>query len=193
MPTPITADCTQGPWAAHDSGPRKASQIKWAVVHSAEVFDDTGADTTAEAVANYFARPSTQASTQLAVDRDSCVRMLPDLVIPWGASGANTNGLHVEICGRAGWTRAQWLTLARRPMLDRAAYKTAMWCYRYEIPVRWVRPTGLELGRKGLTTHSDVEKAWPSSGHWDPGSGFPRDLFLQLVGKHLAAIKATRR
>ena len=77
----VTASCKQGPRAAHDSGPRKASAIKWAVIHSAEVSDDAGEDTTAEAVANYFARSTSTASTQLAVDRDSCVRMLPDLVI----------------------------------------------------------------------------------------------------------------
>ena len=185
--------CTQGPRAANDSGPRKASQIKWAVIHSAEASDDSGADTTAEGVANYFARPSTQASTQLAVDRDSCVRMLPDLVIPWGASGANTNGLHIEICGRAGWGREEWLQHSRRPMLDRAAFKVAKWCYHYRIPVRWVGPTGLKLGRKGLTTHKEVNDAFQNGSHWDPGPDFPRAEFLALVKKHLAAIKATRR
>lgn len=185
--------CTQGPRAANDSGPRKASQIKWCVIHSAEASDDSGADTTAEGVANYFARPSTQASTQLAVDRDSCVRMLPDLVIPWGASGANTNGLHIEICGRAGWTREQWLDHSRRPMLDRAAFKVAKWCYHYAIPVRWVDVAGLKTGRKGLTTHKEVNDAFQNGSHWDPGPDFPRAEFLALVKKHLAAIKATRR
>jgi len=189
----VTASCTQGPRAANDSGPRKASQIKWCVIHSAEASDDSGADTTAEGVANFFANPATQASTQLAVDRDSCVRMLPDLIIPWGASGANTGGLHVEICGRAGWTRAQWMQKSRLPMLDRAAYKVAMWCYHYSIPVRWVGPTGLKLGRKGLTTHKDVNDAFKNGSHWDPGPNFPKTFFLQLVQKHLAAIKASRR
>ena len=188
----ISSPWKQGPRAANDDGPRRASEIKWCVIHSAEASDDWRADTTAEGVANYFALESTEASTQLSVDRDSCVRMLPDLVIPWGATGANTAGLHVEICGRASWTRAEWMTPARAPMLDRAAYKVAMWCYHYRIPVRWVGPLGLKLGRKGLTTHADVSKAFPGSGHWDPGPQFPRDFFLQLVGKHLAAIKATR-
>lgn len=189
MPNPVNAPCTQGPRAAHDSGPRKASAIKWAVIHSAEASDDVGVDNTAEAVANYFARSTTQASTQLAVDRDSCVRMLPDLVTPWGAVGANNAGLHVEICGRAGWTRSQWIQKTRLPMLDRAAYKVAMWCYHYSIPVRWVGPTGLKLGRKGITTHADVNKAFGGGSHWDPGSGFPRDVFLAMVQKHLQVIR----
>lgn len=189
----ISSPCTQGPRAANDSGPRKASAIKWAVIHSAEASDDSGSDTTAEGVANFFANPATQASTQLAVDRDSCVRMLPDLVIPWGASGANSNGLHVEICGRAGWTKAQWLEPGRAPMLDRTAFKVAKWCYHYSIPVRWVYAAGLKSGRKGLTTHKDVNDAFQNGSHWDPGPGFPRTEFLALVKKHLAAIRATRR
>ena len=98
-------NCIQGPRAANDSGPRMSSAIKWIVIHSAEASDEIGEDRTAEGVANYFANPRVKASTQLAVDSDSCVRMLPDLVIPWGATGGNTAGLHVEICGRAGWTK----------------------------------------------------------------------------------------
>lgn len=192
MPKLAYGPCTKGPRAAHDSGPRKASDIKWAVIHSAEAADDIVPDTTAEGVANFFARPSTQASTQLAVDRDSCVRMLPDLVIPWGAAGANSNGVHVEICGRAAWTRAQWLDGKRQQMLDRAAFKVAMWCFHYKIPTRWVGPVGLKLGRAGLTTHADVNTAFRRGSHWDPGAGFPKDWFLARVKNHLADIQATR-
>lgn len=182
MPTP-TAPCKQGPRASKDSGPRTASQIKWVVLHSAEASDDAGPDTTAEGVANWFARPEATASTQLAVDRDSCVRMLPDLIIPWGASGANTNGLHVEICGRAGWTRGQWLS--RHTMLDRAAAKVAVWCHVYSIPVAYRGAVALRLGRRGITTHKDVNAAFHKGTHWDPGPNFPRDVFLQLVNAHL--------
>jgi hypothetical protein len=193
MALPYGEACKQGPRAAHDSGPRRAKDIKWAVIHTAEAADLSGADNTAEGVANFFANPSTQASTQLAVDRDSCVRMLPDLVIPWGASGANTNGVHVEICGRAAWTREQWLANNLHPMLERTAFKVAMWCYHYAIPTAWVTSAGLKAGRKGLTTHKDVNDAFGKGSHWDPGPGFPKDTFLALVKKHLAAIKASRK
>lgn len=178
--------CTQGPRAAHDSGPRKASAIRWIVLHSAEAADSVGPDRTAEGVANFFANPATQASTQLAVDRDSCVRMLPDLVIPWGATGANTNGLHVELCGFAAWTPAEWL--ARTTMLDRAAFKVAKWCFHYGIPARYIGPTELRLRRRGITTHADVNKAFHGGTHWDPGTGFPRATFLATVKGHLAAM-----
>lgn len=183
--------CTQGPRAAHGSKPRKASDIRWAVIHSAEASDSIGSDHTAEAVARFFADGSDpdRASTQLAVDRDSCVRMLPDLVVPWGAPGANANGVHVEICGRATWSASTWLSKTNRPMLDRAAFKVAMWCYHYDIPRKWVGPVALRNGTPGLTTHADVSKAFVGSGHFDPGPNFPKTLFLDLVKKHYAAIK----
>src|SRR5262245_38671998 len=119
----------QGPRAANDSGRRTARSIRLVVIHSAETADSFGGDMSAEGVATYFSNPKTRASTQLAVDRDSCVRMLPDLVVPWGAAGANHDGLHVEICGFARWTRAEWLQ--RESMLRRAAWKTAKWCWQY--------------------------------------------------------------
>lgn len=183
--------CTQGPRAYHDSGPRKASSIRLIVIHSAEAADSLGGDTSAEGVANYFARASTQASTQLAVDRDSCVRMLPDTVIPWGAKGANSAGLHVEICGYARWSRAEWLE--RPTMLRRAAYKVARWCWMYGIPARWVSINALRAQTaRGLTTHVDVNRAFKGGSHWDPGPGFPRDTFLEWVREYYTQIKAER-
>lgn len=184
--------CKQGPRAANDSGPRRARDIRLIVIHSAEAADSLGGDTSAEGVANYFARPSTQASTHLAADRDSCVRMLPDLIIPWGASGANYDGLHIEICGYARWTRSEWLE--RTPMLRRAAYKVARWCWQYDVPARWLSVASVK-GRKlkGLTTHADVNKAFQKGSHWDPGSGFPRDLFREWVKGYIAELEAERR
>jgi hypothetical protein len=170
---------------------RKAKSIRLIVIHSAEAADSLGGDTSAEGVANYFARESTLASTQLAVDRDSCVRMLPDLVIPWGAKGANTVGLHVEICGYARWSRTEWLE--RPGMLRRAAYKVARWCWQYEIPARWVSVGALRAQTAhGLTTHVDVNRAFRGGDHWDPGPEFPRDQFLEWVREYVNQIRAER-
>lgn len=184
--------CKSGPRAAHDSGIRRASDIDLIVVHTAEAADSSGLDSTAEGVANFFALASTQASTQLAVDRDSCVRMLPDLVIPWGASGGNHDGLHVEICGRAGWTRATWLSATNVPMLERAAAKVAKWCWLYGIPRRWLTVAELLADKRGLTTHVDVNAAFKRGVHWDPGPEFPRDWFLDRVRYWYAEIRKDR-
>ena len=169
--------------AKHDSGPRKASSIRLVVIHSAE-------STSAGAVAQFFAG-SAQASTQLAADDYVCYRMLPDLVIPWGAPGANSDGLHVETCGFAKWDAAQWR--GHEPMLRRTAWKVAKWCWLYDIPVRWLTDRQLANGTaRGLTQHVQVSKVFKKSTHWDPGPNFPDELFIDYVADYLAEITSAR-
>lgn len=170
--------------AAHDSGPRKASAIRHVVIHSTE-------GGTARSVAQYFATTA-QASTQLVVDDDGCYRCVPDLVIPWGAPGVNTSGLHIEHCGYAKWSRQEWLL--HMPLLRRSARHAAKWCYQYGIPRRWVGPLGLRLHRKGLTRHVDASRAFGTAGgHTDPGEGFPLDTYLHLVKDEYARLVAAAK
>ena len=157
--------------AVHDSGPRRASDIDLIVIHSAE-------GTSAAGVASFFAGAA-QASTQLAVDDKECWRMLPDLIIPWGAPGANSDGLHVELCGFARWSREEWL--AHDELLRRAAWKCAKWAWQYRIPRRWLTVAELLADKRGFTTHVDVNAAFHKSDHTDPGKGFPRDVFMRYV------------
>ena len=191
MPHSYGAACRVGPRAAHDSGPRTAKSIRLVVIHSAEAADSLGGDTSAEGVANFFAREATQASTQLAVDRDSCVRMLPDLVIPWGAKGANSDGLHIETCGYAKWSKEEWLE--RETMLRRSAWKAAKWCWQYAIPARWLSDKQLANGTsKGFTTHAQVNRVFKGGTHWDPGGGYPKAAYMKWVNEYLLGIKAAR-
>ena len=165
--------------ARHDSGPRSKSRIKWVVLHSTE-------GGTAESVARFFASTA-QASTHLVVDDKECWRMVPDLVIPWGAPGVNTGGLHIEQCGYARWSRAEWLSHGHT--LDRSAAKAARWAHMYGIPLRWVGPLGLKLGRKGVTTHHDASRAFTPGGHTDPGPGFPKDIWMSRAKSYLADLE----
>ena len=167
--------------ARHDSGPRSKSQLKWIVLHSTE-------GGTAESVARFFATTA-EASTQLVVDDKECYRMVPDLVIPWGAPGVNTGGLHIEQCGYARWSKAEWLK--HEHTLQRSAAKAARWAHMYGIPLRWVGPIGLRLGRKGVTTHADASKAFTPGGHTDPGPGFPKDQWMRWARAYLADLQKT--
>lgn len=174
--------CNSHHRAAHDSGPRRSSAIRQVVIHSTE-------GGTARSVAVFFATTA-QASTHLVIDDEECYRCLPDLVIPWGAPGVNTSGLHTEHCGYAKWTRAEWRV--HMPMLRESAKHTAYWCWKYDIPRRWVGWVGLRLKRKGITTHADASRAFNTpGGHTDPGPGFPKDIYLGLVRDEYARLKSS--
>jgi len=169
--------------AKHDSGPRTAASIKHVVIHSTE-------GGTAESNARFFATTA-EASTQLVVDDKECYRCVPDLVIPWGAPGVNSDGLHIENCGFARWSREEWL--AHDQTLRRSAAQAAKWSWQYKIPRRWLTVTELQSGAKGFCCHVDATQAFPNnSGHTDPGPNFPRDVYMGYVNEYYAEIRAAR-
>jgi N-acetylmuramoyl-L-alanine amidase len=182
--TPLRAVRCKRRRAKNDSGPRKAALIRHVVVHSTE-------GGTAASFAAFFATTA-RASTQLVVDERECYRCVPDLVIPWGAPGVNTTGLHVEHCGFARWTREEWL--AHEATLHRSAAKAALWCWIFGIPRRWLTVTELRAGKAGFCRHVDASRAYRAlEPHTDPGSGFPRDVYLTYVRDSYREISSARQ
>jgi len=166
--------------AANDSG-RRTAKPKYIVIHSTESDNRRGM---AEAIARFFARPSTEASVQLTVDDFDCYRSLPDNVIPWGAPPFNSRGLHVEQCGRAKWSRAEWMK--HRRTLIRTAQYVAQWCVKYDIPPLWLTIADCKKHKSGITSHRNVSRAFGMSSHWDPGDPtdnkhYPYDFFMRQV------------
>lgn len=182
----INASCKTGFVATHQSGSRPLSAVTLIVMHDTE-------GGTARSVAEYFTSPNSGGSAHLVVDNDECYRCLANGVIPWGAPGANNQGFHIEQCGYARWTPAQWNRNIR--MLRRAAYKTAAHCKKFGIPVRFVTATGLEAGHSGITTHAEVSKWQKAIGtpgdhsHTDPGPNWPRKVFMGLVRTYRARLR----
>ena len=180
----ITASCDKSYSPAfHSSGPRSINDITLIVLHDTE-------GGTAESVAKYFQTKNAGGSAHLVVDNTSCYRCLPNAVIPWGAPGANQQGFHIEQCGYASWSTRQWLR--NIGTLRRAAYKTAQHCKAFHIPTRFLDAAALEAGRRGITTHAEVSK-WQTAihapgdhSHTDPGSGWPRRVFMGLVRTYRA-------
>jgi hypothetical protein len=172
--------------AAHDSGPRTRKNLKLIVLHSTE------SSASAEGIARYFASKSAGGSANMVVDDNTSYRCLPDLIVPWAAPGGNTQGYHIEHCGFAKWSKSDWLRHA--PMLRRSAYKAALRCHEYRIPARFVGALGVRLGRKGITTHRAISFAFPllarqAGFHTDPGLGFPRAYYLDLVKTYLKKLE----
>lgn len=175
----IAATCRTNYHATRTSGTRPVSDVRVIVMHDTE-------GGTAAGVARYFASASAKGSAHLVVDDNACYRTLANTDVPWGAPGCNTDGFHIEQCGYASWTTAQWEQHLN--MLHRAAYKAAYHCKLFKIPARFVDRHGLMLGYKGITTHAEVTAWHPAGneGHHDPGTGWPRALFMSLVQHYLA-------
>ena len=171
--------CSRQFTAVHSSGTRFANAIKWVILHDEEA-------ATARSAAAWFQNPDSAGSAHLCVDDHECYRTLSDSVIPWAAPGANTNGLHIEMAGFAAWKKWQWLKHKR--MLDRSADRVARWCVKYDIPPRFLNPGELAAGRKGISTHANVTKAFGGS-HTDPGLFFPRRRFMRKVRRRVAELK----
>lgn len=183
MTDPITADCRRDYYPAfHTSGERKRSDVWWVVLHDEEA-------PTARAAAAWFQDPDSGGSAHLCVDDTVCYRSLPNKAIPWGSAsafGANTHGFHIEQAGYARWSAVIWGS--HLDTLKRAAYKTAIHCKAFGIPVQFVTADELPA-KQGITTHNEVSAAsrrldpthaWRYT-HSDPGPFWPRRRFMRLV------------
>lgn len=179
---PIAADCIRTYKAVHKSGRRRAADIQFVIIHDEEAPNARGA-------AQWFTNPASGASTHLTLDDDECYRCLDDLDIPWGAPPLNKSGFHIEQAGYASWSKLTWLKHLRT--IRRCAYKTALHCKKYGIPVRWLDPTQLRTvgvapgkGKGGITSHWNVTRAFndpAAAGHSDPGPNYPYSTFMWWV------------
>jgi hypothetical protein len=181
----ISASCRLTYRAYHKSGTRSQHNIKLIVLHSTE------GGGSAAAVARYFTSASSGGSAHLVLDDNACYRCLRNIDIPWGAPGANEQGFHIEQLGYAAWTQKQWL--AHEQMLDRAAYKIAYHAHLFKIPLVFLTAAGLKAGKRGVTTHAEVSKAWHKTDHSDPGSGYPIKYVLALAKKYLEGMEEKAR
>lgn len=157
---------------------RLTHDVAWIVTHVMVAPEKPG---TAEAVARMFATWDRKASAHVCVDNNSAVRCVPDQDTAYAAAGANTKGFHIELAGYPDQTKDQWLDPYGDGMLARAAIEAARVAKKHQIPLRQVWAPELRAGVRGFTTHAEVEKAFPSTGHWDPGPHFPMAHFLELV------------
>jgi hypothetical protein len=149
--------------AAHSSGTRSLNVIDCIVLHDTE-------GGTANSVAKYFTTQKAGGSAHLVVDDNACYRVLT----------ANFRGFHIEQCGFASWSGAIWSSAHRNTLL-RAAWKTAYHCRKYGIRPYFLTADKLKAGKlSGVTTHAECTKAFGGS-HTDPGTGWPRLLFMTMV------------
>jgi len=162
----------------HTSG----RHIDLIVIHTMEM-DEKG--DTAESCAHWFQNPAAQVSAHYCVDSDSIVQCVRDQDVAWHAPGANFNGVGIEHAGRAKQTGRDWADAYSTAMLARSTELTASLCKKYKIPVTWLQPADLLAGKRGITSHNNVSKAFKRGTHWDPGEGFPIQAYLAAVKRKL--------
>ena len=158
-------------------------QIDLIVIHTMEM-DEKG--TTAENCAQWFQNPTAKVSAHYCVDSDSIVQCVLDKDVAWAAPGANSNGVHIEHAGRAAQTGRDWGDEFSLAMLERSAALAAELCRAHRIPVAWLYAPDLQAGKRGITTHDAVSKAFKRGTHWDPGRNFPIERYLAAIRRALA-------
>lgn len=189
-----------GPPAKH-SGTRN-KPINRVVIHSAVMPCEPGR---ARQLADMNRRGSGGGSWHYAVDPGEVVQCSYDSVVCWHAP-PNQHSLGIEMAdwpeqmpapeGTARWKRLRlrwrWRGRNHRRMLNRTARLTAELCLAYDVPIRFLSPAALREGRRGITTHANVSKAWGQSTHWDPGY-WPRYGFMWKVRRHARRLREEQR
>lgn len=130
--------------------------------------------------AQYFQSASSGGSAHYIVDagkdEQHCVR---DNTIAWHAP-PNSFSIGIEICAESTYSSVDWESDDVWPAVVLAAQRAAELCHRLGVPVARVTADDLKRGKRGICSHKDVADAWKQSDHWDPGTGFPWDKFMEL-------------
>lgn len=171
-------------------GRRRNSRILF-VIHDMELDDSP---TTAEACARYFERGTVQASAHLMADGDSVVQgvLLGDTA--FAAPGANSDGIQLELAGRARHTREKWLAeddVLTMGAIAAADVVVAFRRFGIHLPIRKGTTADVRnLRWSGFCGHYEVSDAFKKSTHTDPGIGFPWHVFLPRVEYFAAMLDA---
>jgi N-acetyl-anhydromuramyl-L-alanine amidase AmpD len=156
----------------------KGRPIDVVVLHTMEISERPDA---ARICARWFAAPASQESAHYCIDARVVVQCVREKDIAWHARGGNAASIGIELAGFAVRSQRDWHDDYSRAVLERAAELVADVCRRRRIPVRWLVATDLLAGRRGITGHVEVSRAYGKGDRWDPGDGFPVEAFLDRV------------
>jgi N-acetyl-anhydromuramyl-L-alanine amidase AmpD len=166
-----------------------ARAIDVVVIHTMEIAERADA---AAICARWFQSEVSHVSAHYCVDASTVIQCVRETDIAWHARGGNERSIGVELAGFARQTAAEWKDLYSTAVIARAAGVVADVCRRRRIPVRWLEAGDLVAGRRGITAHAEVSRAFRKTDHWDPGDGFPVTAFLDRVRAAQQAQRAAR-
>lgn len=152
-----------------------------AVLHTSEGGEG---EASAEQLVSFIMRPPTVypdgrrnvASYHDVADTDRVIPVVEHHFVAYSAPGANHDGIHLCIPGRAGQTREQWLDPTSSRYIDWAA----KWLVNNSLAYGrdYTRRLTVAEVRGGLTGYCDhwtISQAYGKSDHWDVGPSFPFD------------------
>ena len=165
---------------------RAAPGIRLLVIHDGETGEGS---TPAEGMGSWFANPASNASAHSGSDTDSICRYVDDDDTAFCAPGANADGWHHELAGRASQTTSQWKDNDSLRILENGAIAFAEACIEHDVPARYLTDAQVADGRtKGITSHRQCTRAFKRGTHTDPGPNFPADYFLGRIRVHIARL-----
>lgn len=138
----------------------------------------------ARAVAEFFHTETNPTSAHYVVDcgqNDHTVQCVPDHRRSYDC-GWNPPGISIEMCEYPDPSnKKRWDDKPHRQLEANAVALVAQLCLAYDIRPYFVSAAQLKRGIKGVTTHAEVQKAFPSlTTHWDPGA-WRRYRFMRAV------------
>ncbi len=170
--------------AQHFTRPATPRDVGLVVLHCAEVKETADR---AEWLMKYCAANDRQASWHYAVDCDSITQSVLEADVAWHAPGANSRSIGVELAAAGQPDALDWADDYSLRTLRLAAFLVAGICVRRHISPFEVDAAGLLEGRRGVTTHAAVSRAFKKSDHLDPGPHFPMAKFLADVSERMTS------
>ncbi len=121
------------------------------------------------------------ASYHYVTDTDRVLPATPDNVVAYAAAGANNDGIHICIPGKAAQTRLEWADATSAAYLVQLAQVMRDVADRYHIPLKRLTVAQIVDGEHGYCGHVDISNAYHRSDHTDPGVAFPWDVLADLL------------
>jgi N-acetyl-anhydromuramyl-L-alanine amidase AmpD len=160
---------------------RVSGQPSVIVIHTTE---GSEGPQSAEDGAAYDQRRTDEVSAHFYADADSAVQCVRTTDEAHTAAGrGNDIGIHIEVCGRAGQTSAQWNDAASRATIERLAGLCRTLLGKYpRIRLVDLTPGQLRSGERwAFCEHKDISLAWGQTDHTDPGPRFPWARLFDLI------------
>ena len=171
-----------GEFPARWSGERRA-YIRGICIHTMETPESYS---TARAVAQYFQRITTPASTHYCVDAREIIQCVPEETVAYAAPGVNHDFIQIECAGYAAQSPTEWEDEYSTAMLENLARLCADICRRHGIPATHLTDWQLAGGGHGIIGHVQASQVYRQSDHWDPGPNFPWQKLVSDINSILA-------